>query len=614
MRHRPRLIPAAAPANARRSRRGPHFRPWPGVLVVLILGGMVSACGGAPRPPVADTAATGPATTGPAPVRAQKHMIAVANPLAAEAGRAILRRGGSAVDAAIAAQMVLGLVEPQSSGIGGGGFMLHHAAKTGALDAYDGRETAPATIKPDLFLKPGGERMAFFEAVVGGTSVGVPGLLRMLETAHAEHGKLPWADLFQPAIKLAEEGFKVSPRLARLIAGDGHLKTFDTARAYFYDATGAPRREGAVLVNTAYAETLRAIAEDGADAFYKGAIARDIVAAVANAPINPSAMTATDMAGYQAKKREPVCLLYRVWLVCGMGPPSSGGITTLQILGMLQRFDLAELKPGDDGVASADAVFLIAEAAKRAFADRNTYIADPDFLPVPTPGLLDPGYLDERAREIPKIGEPGALPPGMPGISGAGLFAPDGEPKGLSTTHMSIIDGDGNAVSMTTSIETAFGSRLMVRGFLLNNQLTDFAFQPTRGGLPVANAPEGGKRPRSSMAPTLVFDERGQVMLAVGSPGGSSIIGYVAKTLIGVLDWQQNIQAAIAAPNFTNANGPTVLEEGTPVAGLRAALEEKGHEVRVRKRISGLHGIHVLPDGTLTGGADPRREGVALGD
>lgn len=570
------------------------------------------ACGGTPPAPQKESENAVPQRSwAKAPVRASRHMIAVANPLAARAGLKMLEQGGSAVDAAIAAQLVLGLVEPQSSGIGGGGFMLHYGRKSGKMDTYDGRETAPASATPTMFQKPGGERMRFFEAVVGGLSVGVPGLPAMLESAHKDHGKLPWKTLFQPAIDLAENGFVISPRLATLIAKDGHLKTFGPAYVYFYDKNGSPKTAGTRLVNKPYGDTLRILAENGADAFYEGPIAEAIVQTVRNASANPSGMTTKDMSLYRAKKREAACLLYRKWLVCGMGPPSSGGITTLQILGMLERFDLSTMKPDEKGVVDAGAAFTIAEASKRAFADRNAYIADPDFIPVPASGLLDPNYLGLRSREIGTRGEPGALPPGMPGLSGH--FTPDDEPKGLSTTHLAVIDAKGNAVSMTTSVETAFGSRLMVRGFILNNQLTDFSFTPVRDGIPVANRSEPGKRPRSSMAPTLVFDEQGRVVLAVGSPGGSSIIGYVAKTLIGVLDWGIDIQAAISMPNFTNTNGPTVLEEGTPITNLKEALEKKGHEVKIRKRVSGLHGIHVLSDGTLTGGADPRREGVALG-
>ena len=535
-------------------------------------------------------------------------MISAANPLAAEAGREILRAGGSAVDAAIAAQMVLNLVEPQSSGIGGGGFMMHFDAETGEIAAYDGRETAPASASPEMFLGPDGKPRKFYDAVVGGRSVGVPGLLRMLEMAHREHGRLPWAQLFEPAIKLAENGFAVSERLHGLIIADKYLKVDDDTAAYFHDANGNPLGVGNLLKNPEFAATLREIAEKGADGFYLGPIAADVARKVREAKRNPAGLYLADLAGYKAIKREPVCLFYREWLVCGMPPPSSGGITTLQILGLLQGFDIAGLEPG-----SAKAVHLITEASRLAFADRNTYIADPDFVPVPTSGMLDPGYLDLRAREISAERSMGTAVPGMPGVTGALLLAPDTTEKGLSTTHLSIIDGDGNAVSMTSSIENVFGSRLMVRGFLLNNQLTDFSFSPTKNGAPVANAVAPHKRPRSSMAPTLVFGPDGKVVLAIGSPGGSRIIGYVAETLIAALDWRMDIQEAIDLPHFVNRNGKTELEKGTPLEALAPTLTTLGHEVTVRPLTSGLHGVAV--DGPrLIGGADPRREGVALGD
>ncbi len=547
------------------------------------------------------------------PARAGRHMISAANPLAAEAGLEMLRAGGSAVDAAIAAQMVLNLVEPQSSGIGGGGFMLHFSAASGEITAYDGRETAPAAANPYMFLDGRGQPREFYDAVVGGLSVGVPGLLRMLEAAHRDHGRLPWSKLFEPAIGLAREGFRVSERLHRLIAGDQHLGTLAEAAAYFHDEGGNPLAAGSLLLNEPLAETLEEIASNGADAFYGGPMARDIAAAIVGAERNPGTMTEADLAAYRAIKREPVCLFYRVWLVCGMGPPSSGGITTLQILGILQSFDLAALAPDAEGAIGAQAIHLIAEASRLAFADRNTYIADPDFIPVPTAGMLDPGYLEMRAGEISSERTMGEAYPGMPGV-GVWLRPGGGEPqRGVSTSHLSVIDGEGNALSMTTSIESAFGSRLMVRGFLLNNQLTDFSFLPNQDGAPVANRPEAGKRPRSSMAPTLVFDAQGRVALAVGSPGGSRIIGYVAKAVIAALDWNLDVQQAVDLPNFVNRNGPTELESGTPLENLKGALEALGHEVRLKAMTSGLHAVMVSDDG-LTGSADPRREGVALGD
>ncbi len=555
-----------------------------------------------PEPDAVPTPAVG------APVHARRHMIAAANPLAAEAGLEMLRAGGSAVDAAIAAQMVLNLVEPQSSGLGGGGFLMHFDAKTGDIAAYDGRETAPAAARPDMFLRDDGTPMKFYEAVVGGLAVGVPGLLRMLETAHREHGRLPWAKLFAPAVRLAEEGFVISELLNRMIAGDANLKTFTGAANYFFDADGQARPAGTVLTNRRLAETLRLIAKGGAEAFYTGPVARDIVRAVHEARVNPGTLRAADLAAYKVRKREPVCLFYRVWLICGMPPPSSGGITTLQILGILQAFDLGALKP-----VSVEAVHLIAEASRLAFADRNTYIADPDFVPVPTAGMLDPGYLSLRAGEIVAERSLGKAQPGMPGVDTGFRHAPDGAARGASTTHLSVVDSNGNAVAMTTSLETTFGSRIMVHGFLLNNQLTDFSFRPERDGRPVANRLAPGKRPRSSMAPILVFDGQGRVVMALGSPGGSRIIGYVAQTLAAALDWKLDIQAAIDLPHFVNRNGPTELERGTPLEALTPALEALGHKVAVRRLTSGLHGIMVSAGG-LTGGADKRREGVAIGD
>lgn len=542
-----------------------------------------------------------------APVKPQHYMIAAANPLAADAGLEILRRGGSAVDAAIAAQMVLNVVEPQSSGIGGGAFMLHFAAESGAIDSYDGRETAPASAHPEMFLDDQGKPRKFFDAVVGGLSVGVPGTLRMLEMAYDEHGQLPWADLFEPAIELADKGFAISARLAGLIKKDKYLN-FDAAGLYFYEPDGTPKAEGTVLRNPEFAETLRRIAAGGADALHTGTIARAIVKTVTDAPRHQGGMNLTDLAGYKAKKRPPVCLPYRDWLICGMGPPSSGGVTMLQILGMLQRFDLATL-----GANSVKSIHVIAEASRLAFADRNVYMADPDFIPVPIAGLLDPAYLDLRSSQISPFKTRGKRLPGMPGIGARLNFAPDDTEKGLSTTHLSVIDKDGNAVSMTSSIENAFGSRLMTGGFLLNNQLTDFAFMPERNGAPVANRAEAGKRPRSSMSPTLVFDGSGRVVMAVGSPGGSRIIGYVTKTLIAALDWGMDMDAAIDSPHFVNRNGDTNLEQGTALEALKPELEAMGHDVSIRPLVSGLHGIQRVMDG-LDGGADHRREGVAIGD
>lgn len=544
-----------------------------------------------------------------APALGHRQMIATAHPLASQAGLEVLRAGGSAIDAAIAAQMVLNLVEPQHSGIGGGGFLLFFDAEAGKLVAYDGRETAPASARPDMFLDADGKPREFFDAVVGGLSVGVPGLLRMLEAAHRDYGRRPWRSLFQPAIELAENGFPMSPRLHRMIAQDSYLRTSPEAAGIFYDDAGQPWPVGMLLTNRAFADTLRRIAEDGASAFYEGEIAKDIVRTVRFAARNPAFLTEADLASYRPIKRDAVCRAYRVWRVCGMPPPSSGGVATLQILGLLEPFDLSGAAP-----ESLGAVHWIAEASRLAFADRDAYIADPDFVHVPMAALLSPAYLAERRRLIADHAAPGPVEAGQPTevITGADMRSIRGD-AAVSTTHVSVIDERGNAVAMTTTIENTFGSRLMVRGFLLNNELTDFSFVPKRDGVPVANRAEPGKRPRSSIAPTLVFDDGGHVMMTVGSPGGPQIIGYVVKTLVGVLDWDLDIQNAIDLPNFVNRNGPTELEAGTPLVALEGPLEQLGHAIVVKELESGLQGIVVTPAG-LQGGADPRREGQALGD
>lgn len=571
-------------------------------LVVVLL---AAAC--APRG--ADQRAAPEPATGlwdKATFRAERQMVAAAHPLAAEAGRAMLRQGGSAVDAAIAAQMVLGLVEPQSSGIGGGAFLMHWDAAVREVTSWDGRETAPMRAYQQRFMVDADTPRDFFDAVVGGMSVGVPGVLRMLEAVHDRHGTLPWATLFQPAIALAEEGFPVSERLHALIRDDRFLKDQPSTRAYFFTEAGDPLPVGHLLRNPDYAAVLRAVAEQGADAFYDGPIAEDIVQAVRHHPGGGGDLSMRDMRGYQAKERPPVCRDWHGDRVCGMGPPSSGGIAVAQILGLLDGFDLGALPA--DGPQTAH---LLAEAGRLAFADRNRYVADTDFVPVPVAGLLDDGYLASRARRIDRTAAlPDAEPGTPPGVGGPARQ--DGmNPERPSTSHLSIVDAAGNAVSMTTSIENAFGARLMVRGILLNNQLTDFSFAPfADDGRAVANRVEPGKRPRSSMSPTIVLGPDGGLKLLIGSPGGSNIIGYVAQSLVAILAQDVPPQDAVALKHVTNRDGPTDVED----PALEAPLAALGHEVRVRDMTSGLHAILVTGDGRLVGAADPRREGVALGD
>ena len=547
---------------------------------------------------------------------AQKFMVAAANPLAADAGYQMLKKGGSAIDAAIATQLVLTLVEPQSSGIGGGAFLLYSTAK--GVQAFDGRETAPANADEHLFQNADGSPVSRATGVVGGRSVGAPGVLRMLELAHKEHGKLPWATLFGPAIKLAHGGFPVSQRLNGLLNWDQALKRDPVAAAYFYDKEGKAWPVGHVLKNPELARTLREIARGGADAFYNGRIARDIAAKVASHPTNPGKLTATDIAGYKAKVREPVCSDYKAWTVCGMPPPSSGGIAIAQMLGILEVKDIRPYAPVD-GVLDAQAIHLFSEAGRLAYADRNRYVADTDFVPLPGNGvasMLDKTYLAQRAALIGERSMGKAKPGTPPGMQVA--WGMDNALQRPSTSHLVAVDAFGGGLSMTTSVEDAFGSRQMVDGFLLNNQLTDFSFDSRDADGPIANRVEAGKRPRSAMSPTLVF-EKGthKLVLATGSPGGSSIINYVAKVLVGTMDWGLNVQQAISLPNFGSRNGPTELEKGRAPAAQVEALQAMGHEVRVIEQNSGLQGIMRLNahgKDFWFGGADPRREGMVRGD
>lgn len=562
----------------------------------------------------------------------EKFAVAAANPLATDAGYQVLKAGGSAIDAAIAVQMVLALVEPQSSGIGGGAFLLHAAGDR--VEAYDGRETAPAAATEELFIGADGKPLPFNDAVVGGRSVGVPGTVRMLELAHREHGKLAWPQLFQPAIELAEGGFKVSARLHALLANEKFLSQDPVAAAYFYDAAGKPWPVGHVLKNPELAAVLQAIARQGSKALLEGGVAQAIVAKVRTHPTNPGQLRLADLAGYQARKREALCTSYQVaphaFRVCGFPPPGSGAIAIGQILGILKNTDAAAM-PLQDGLRGpapgADWLHLYTEAARLAFADRAQYVADPDFVQPPAGSwlsLLEPAYLARRARLIGaqsmKVAQPGT-----PGAMRTSL-APMPEQPEHGTSHISIVDAFGNAVAMTTTIEDQFGARQMVTtnaarpgGFLLNNELTDFSFAPTDAqGQPIANRVQPGKRPRSSMAPTLVFDQAsGELLMSGGSPGGAAIIHYTAKTLYGVFNWGLLPQQAINLPNFGTFNGPTLLEENRFPPATVEALRARGAEVREMNMTSGLQAItrgQAHGKKIWLGGADPRREGVVMGD
>ncbi|WP_133682995.1 gamma-glutamyltransferase [Paludibacterium purpuratum] len=555
--------------------------------------------------PAAPEAATGFAAK--AAVESRHQMIITATPLSSQAGMAMLARGGSAIDAAIAAQAMLGLTEPQSSGIGGGAFLVYFDGRRVAT--FDGRETAPAAARPDRFLNAEGQALDFYRAVVGGRSVGVPGVLAMLSLAHKRYGRLPWAMLFQPAISQAERGFPISPRLYGLLAGERFLARSEPAKSYFYRADGSPKPIGTMLKNPAYAATLRLIARRGPAAFYRGELARDIVAAVDRAAGSPGDMTLADLRNYRAIEREPVCGSYRDYRLCGMGPPSSGGVAVLQMLKVLERFPLASYAP-----QSVDAVHLFSEAGRLAFADRGKYLADPDFVRVPTQALLDPAYLAGRSQLIDPLksmgkAQPGTLP-GQPVAWGA-----DSAVELPCTSQLTIVDRFGHALSMTTTIEDQFGSRIMVpgRGFLLNNQLTDFSFNPVDQGQPVANRVEGGKRPRSAMAPMLVFDAEGKLYAIAGSPGGSAIINYVAQTLIGMLDWHLDPQQAVSLPHYGSRNGPTELEAGRDLDQLAPLLAARGHQIEQTDLTSGLAALARSRSGWV-GGADPRREGMVLGN
>lgn len=555
-------------------------------------------------------------------VFARSFMAATANPHATDAAYAMLKAGGSAVDAAIAAQLVLTLTEPQSSGLGGGALLMHWDGQ--AVTALDGREQAPMGARETMFQTPNGQPLGFFDAVLSGHSVGVPGTVMLMAQAHQRWGKLPWASLFEPAIQLASTGFPISARLYTLLKAEKHLIKDPSAAAYFYQSNGDPKPQGEKLANPKLADVFRSIAAGGAAAFYEGDIARDIVAKVRHNPQTPGTLTEADLATYRVKVRNPICAPYRTVYVCGFPPPSSGGIAIAQMLAMLERFPLGQHKPSDAGL-NPQAVYWMSEAGRLAFADRALYVADNDFVPLRGAdygGLLDPAYLKTRADLIGAT----SLGKGVAGVPQAqpAAFAPASEQPEFGTSHLSIVDAQGHAVSMTTTIEAAFGSRQMVRGFLLNNELTDFEFAHEANGKPIANRVQAGKRPRSSMSPLLVLNQdRTQLQGALGSPGGSLIINFVLKTLVSLVDWDLSPQAAVALPNFGSRNagpqGETELEAGLASAELVQALVAKGQAVRLIEQTSGTQAIWRKHPTTQQvagwlGGADPRREGVVRGD
>jgi gamma-glutamyltranspeptidase/glutathione hydrolase len=535
----------------------------------------------------------------------KEYMVVAANPYASWAGKQILEKGGSAIDAAIAIQAMLTLVEPQSSGIGGGAFILYWDNKNKKLHTFDGRETAPQKATPYIFVEDG-EPMRWIDAVVGGKAVGVPGVLKALEMAHKEFGKLKWRDLFEDTISTSRQGFTVSPRLEMLIKLDIHpgLNNFVNSQNYF-KPNGVPLKQGSIQKNEVLANTLLKIAHHGTEYFYKGELAEKIAEAARTTIINPGFMTADDLARYEAKKRPPICGTYRSKKICGMAPPSSGGISVYQILKMLEHYELQKYGP-----SSKEFIHLFSQSSALAFADRNQYVADTDFTNLPAVSLINSAYLSERAK---RVGLDKPFTKAEAGKPYMNVMVGDDQTSELpSTSHFSIVDKDGNAISMTTSIEFMFGSGVMVEGFLLNNQLTDFSLSPSKNGYQALNRVEPNKRPRSSMSPTMMFNAEGDLELIIGSPGGSRIIDYVAQTIINVVDFDMDIQEAINAPRTTNRNDYTALEKGTVLPKLQVELEMQGHDVRVLDLNSGLHGIQLI-DGKLIGGADPRREGVAVG-
>ncbi|MDT0594353.1 gamma-glutamyltransferase [Glaciecola petra] len=583
-----------------------NFKKMP-MVVAIIISALLGACSSNEEKVVLEDrepeAATG--VQNKQLVSSQHYMVAAANPYAVRAGQTVIENGGTAIDAAVAVQAMLTLVEPQSSGIGGGAFIMYWDNANKTLHTFDGRETAPASIDENVFIQDG-KAMAWRQAVVGGKSVGVPGSLKALEMAQAAFGKLSWDSLFDESISQAENGFVVSPRLARLVEIDVHpgLNLFPESMAYF-KPDGKAIKAGDIKKNKALAETFRLIAKGGSDVFYKGQIAKNISDTVNTAAVNPGTISATDFAHYEAIERAPMCNKYRQYKICGMAPPSSGGVSVFQILKVLEQFDLSQYGP-----QSAEFVHLFTQASAMAFADRAEYIADLSYLELSAEPLINQDYLAERAKLV------GVKQPFSTKTAGQPypmlVTTTDNAYELDSTSHISIVDKQGNAVSMTSSIEFMFGSGLMVDGFLLNNQLTDFSLNPNKDGKPVLNRAQANKRPRSAMSPSIVFDDKGELILVVGSPGGSRIINYVAQTIVNVLDFDMDIQTAIDAPRVSNRNGSTALEKGTNIVKLESKLSDLGHKVRIVDLNSGLHGVQIK-DGVLKGGADPRREGIALG-
>lgn len=544
-------------------------------------------------------------------VHGKRFMISAANPLAVEAGAQILREGGSAIDAALATQLVLNVVEPQSSGIGGGGFMLYWDAAEKQLRVYDGRETAPTDVDSHLFLDEKGAPIPFADAIQGGRPVGAPGLLKMLELAHKKHGHVEWSRLFVEAMRLSRDGFPMSPRLHDLLTTTAHIKQFPASMRPFINDDNTVKNVGELVINQELYETFSLLARKGTAPFYQGELAHEIVKTVQQSPVHPGSLSLVDLKTYQVKEREPVCAPYRQYTICSMPPPSSGGVTILQALAIINHLTAADIRKVEP--LSVDAAHIFAEASKLAYADRNRYLADPDFVTVPTKAMLNPDYLAHRSK---LVSADNTMLPALPGQFAkeqdvATILTTEEHP---STTHISVIDANGNAVALTTSIEQGFGSGLSARGFLLNNQLTDFSFLPTLpdGKTLHPNRVEPNKRPRSSMSPTMVF-ENGKLVMVIGSPGGARIIEYVLQTLIAVLDWNMDIQQAINLPHYVNMNGPTELESGTEAVKLQEGLTKRGHVVKIMEAPSGLHGITRFGN-ALKGGADPRREGIAIGE